>query len=239
MSKRISFSDLILFEDDNLLVINKPPQIASLHDRSSPINIQDMAREHYADAQLCHRLDKETSGCLILSKNADTYRYISILFEERQVKKLYLAVVEGVHSFEEEIIDAPIYSKKNGDAVIDFYNGKESATIVNSVKHYNGYTLVQAMPITGRLHQIRVHLSLRDAPIVADEKYGGHPFYLSSIKKKYHLGKYQEERPLIKRVALHSFKVSFPTQSGEELTVEAPYPKDFAVLLRQLEKSVN
>ena len=87
------------------------------------------------------------------------------------------------------------------------------------------------------MHQIRIHLASLNASIAGDEQYGGHPFYLSSVKSNYHLKKNTEEQPLIKRVALHAQALAFKTMSGELLTVEAPYPKDFAVLVKQLDKN--
>ena len=93
------------------------------------------------------------------------------------------------------------------------------------------------MPVTGRMHQIRVHLSHKGYPIVGDPTYGGEDFYLSSYKRNYNLGKFDEEQPLIKRVALHAFAIQFEGLDGKEITVETKYPKDFRVLLKQMEKN--
>ena len=92
------------------------------------------------------------------------------------------------------------------------------------------------MPITGRMHQIRIHLACLKAPIVADSMYGGKDIFLSELKKKFHLKQDTEELPLIRRVALHAHSLSFNLLDGSPIAVEAPYPKDFGVLVKQLEK---
>jgi 23S rRNA pseudouridine955/2504/2580 synthase len=97
---------------------------------------------------------------------------------------------------------------------------------------------VECEPITGRMHQIRVHLSALKAPIVFDTQYGGEELYLSSIKRKFNLKKDTEELPLIRRVALHAYSLTFRQPNEELLHVVAPYPKDFDVLVKQLEKNV-
>ncbi len=95
------FADLILFENDDIIVVNKPPFISSLDEREGcDINILRLAKAYWADAQVCHRLDKETSGALIIAKNPEAYRTISIQFEKRQVKKVYHAIIDGTHIFE-------------------------------------------------------------------------------------------------------------------------------------------
>ena len=233
---QIKFKELILFEDDNYVIINKPPFLASLEDRSSQINILLLARKYNEEAQLCHRLDKETSGCLIIAKNEESYKHTSLLFQNREVEKKYHALVEGTHDFRKHTVDAPIFARSGGDARIDFRNGKSAVTCFSSLRAFRNYTLVEAIPVTGRLHQIRVHLTFAKAPIVGDLNYGGHEFYLSSVKSKYKSGKWTEEQPLIKRFALHAMSIGFTDRNGKKIEVEAPYPKDFRALLRQLER---
>src|SRR3954454_21945225 len=96
------FADLILFEDNDVIVVNKTPFLSSLDEREGgEINLLRLAKNYWQDAQICHRLDKETSGALIIAKNPDAYREVSIQFEKRLVKKVYHAIVEGTHVFEE------------------------------------------------------------------------------------------------------------------------------------------
>jgi 23S rRNA pseudouridine955/2504/2580 synthase len=233
---KYNFQDLILYEDDNYIVINKPPFISALEDRSSPDNILALARQYHKKAQLCHRLDKETSGCLIIAKNEETYRYMAIQFQERKVIKKYYTLVDGVHNFKGDVVDVPIFYRTGGDARVDFRNGKPATTYFNTLRNYKKFTSVEAMPITGRLHQIRVHLSYIKAPIVGDTNYGGHTFYLSAIKSKYKSGKWKEEQPLIKRLVLHAAMISFKKADGDNIEIEAPYPKDLRALFNQLDR---
>ena len=234
---RIKFTDLILYEDDDYLIINKPSFIATLEDRNDPVSILSLARSHVADAQVGHRLDKETSGALAIAKHPEAYRSLAIQFEKRQVDKVYHAVSEGIHDFQEVTVNLPIHATSKGVVKISRREGKPAQTLVNTVSVYQRHTLVKCQPTTGRMHQIRVHLASLKASIVGDAKYGGRLFYLSSVKRNYHLKKNTEEQPLIKRVALHAHGLGFRSLSGQLIEVQAPYPKDFAVLLKQLEKN--
>ena len=231
------FQDLIIFEDDNLIVINKPPFVASLDDRSGgEINILRLAKKYYADAQVCHRLDKDTSGILLLAKNPETYRLISIEFERRRVNKIYHAIIGGTHAFDELRVDLPILNQGNKNVSIDRVNGKPAETIFNSIQYFQHFTLVECKPITGRMHQIRIHLATQHAAIVGDTMYRGKPVYLSQVKRRgFTMSKDQEEQPIMKRFALHARAVSFHLD-GKEYAFEAPYPKDFATLLKLLQK---
>jgi 23S rRNA pseudouridine955/2504/2580 synthase len=233
--KTVNFKDLILYEDDDYILINKPPYISSLDERfGENISINNLAKEYSPDAQLCHRLDKETSGVLAIAKNPEAYRHLSMQFEHREVAMVYHAIVEGIHDLEHRV-DLPIYLTSKGTARIDS-SGKHAETYFRTIKAYKKYTLVECRPVTGRLHQIRVHLMAMKAPIAGDETYGGQPFFLSSIKKRYNLKNETEEVPLIQRVALHAFSLEFSTEKGKKISINAPYPKDFAVLVKQLEK---
>jgi len=232
-----ALKDITLFENDNLLVVNKPPFISSLHEREGgEINMLNIARKSVPDAQICHRLDKETSGCLIIAKNPETYRFISMQFEHRQIKKVYHAIVNGTHVFNDLEIDLPILNLGNKNVSINKLEGKPAQTIFNSIKYFKHYTLIECQPITGRMHQIRIHLATQRASIAGDEMYGGKPVFLSQLKRGYHLGKDQEELPIMKRFALHAKELTFKIDGDETVKVEAPYPKDFATLLKLLEK---
>ncbi|MBP6386436.1 MAG: RluA family pseudouridine synthase [Pseudarcicella sp.] len=236
---KVDFEAYIIFENEDYIVINKPPHVSSLDERQNDISISilKLAKAYHSDAQLAHRLDKETSGILAIAKNPEAYRHLSMQFEHREVTKRYHAVVTGNHNFDMISVYLPIVQKKDGTQVmIDRQKGKEAETIFNTLRVYKKHTLVECMPITGRMHQIRVHLLCLKAPIVCDPTYTGEPIFLSSIKKKFHLKKETEEQPLIKRVALHARSLTFKLLNDEIITVEAPYPKDFDVLVKQLEK---
>ena len=231
------FADLILFENDDVIVVNKPPFLSSLDEREGgEVNLLRLAKNYWDDAQICHRLDKETSGALIIAKNPEAYRMVSMQFEKRQVKKVYHAVIDGTHTFENLLIDLPILNVGKGNVTISRQEGKRAETWFQSLRYFKHYTLVECRPVTGRMHQIRIHLATQRASIAGDEMYKGEPVYLSKIKRKYHLGKDQEELPVMKRFALHAYEVTFKINPDTEIAVHAPYPKDFETLLKLLEK---
>lgn len=233
-----SFKDLILFENDDYIVVNKPPFVASLDERggSGEVNILRLAKQYSADAQVCHRLDKETSGAIIIAKTPEAYRSVAIQFEKRKVNKVYHAVVDGQFTFNELFIDLPILNDGNKSVTIDRKEGKRAETIFNSIKNYRHYTLVECKPITGRMHQIRIHLATQRAAIAGDDMYRGKPVFLSSIKKGYRIAKDDEELPIMKRFALHARHLVFKGLDGADIVIDAPYPKDFATLIKLLDK---
>src|SRR5690606_26219141 len=111
--KKIEFKDLILYEDEDYILVNKPPYISTLDDRADPNNIKKMVRAYVEDAQVCHRLDKETSGVLAIAKHPEAYRHLSMQFENREVVKEYHAVVDGVQDFEDVNVYLPIHAQNN------------------------------------------------------------------------------------------------------------------------------
>ena len=235
--KRVKFvlANNILFEDDNFFLVNKPPFISTLEDRHVKVNLLAFAREHVPAAQVCHRLDKDTSGVLAIAKNPEAYRHMSMQFEKRAVTKIYHAVVDGVQHFEHTLVEQPILKLNDGTVKISRKEGKQAETWFNTLKNYRHHTLVECRPVTGRMHQIRIHLASLEASITGDETYGGKPFILSEIKRSFNLKKGSSEESFMKRMALHAFSLEFDDMSGGRQRVEAPYPKDFQALIRQLE----
>ena len=195
-----------------------------------------LAKQYSPDAQICHRLDKETSGALIIAKNPETYRLVSMQFERRKVTKVYHAIINGTHVFENLMIDLPILNVGNKNVTISRQDGKRAETVFNSIRYFKHYTLVDCRPLTGRMHQIRIHLATQRASIAGDDMYGGTPVFLSEIKRNYRLTKGEDEQPIMKRFALHAKAVTFNIAPDKPMTFEAPYPKDFATLLKLLEK---
>jgi 23S rRNA pseudouridine955/2504/2580 synthase len=231
------FKDLILFENDDLIVVNKPAFLSSLDNREgAEPSLLRLAKHYSPDAQICHRLDKETSGALIVAKNPETYRFISMQFEHREVTKIYHAVINGTHQFDELKVDLPILNLGNKNVAINKQEGKAALTFFQSLTYYKHFTLVECKPVSGRMHQIRIHLASQRAAIAGDDLYGGQPVMLSGIKRGYKLGKDQEELPIMKRFALHAKQISFKINPENTVTIEAPYPKDFATLLKLLDK---
>ncbi|MCK5206797.1 MAG: RluA family pseudouridine synthase [Cyclobacteriaceae bacterium] len=236
--KKHRFKDLILFENADFLAINKPHGISSLEDRAEDTNILSMAKNLFPDVQVCHRLDKDTSGVLVLAKNPEAYRHLSLQFQNRNVEKIYHAIVHGRTDFKNYMIDLPLLVKNHGIVKWDTKSGKESNTLFTTLQNFKTFSFVECKPITGRRHQIRVHLKYGKHPIVADTLYDGEFVYLSQIKRKYKQSQ-RTEKPLINRMALHAYSISFKTLDGKVEKIEAPYPKDYSVFLKQLEKYGN
>ncbi len=230
------FEESILFENSDFILINKPPFISTLEDRNDPVNILGLTRIYEPNAQVCHRLDKDTSGVLAIARNPVAYRHLSMQFENRDVNKVYHAVVDGIHSFVDQLVDIPIEKQNDGTARLS-RKGKAAQTYFSTLKTYKNHSLLECRPVTGRMHQIRVHLSFLKSPITGDELYGGKQFFVSSVKRGFNLKKLSEERPLLKRMALHAFTLQFDLLNGEKIRVEAPYPKDFQALIKQLSEN--
>ena len=232
-SPKFNFKESILFENQDYVLINKPPFISTLEDRHDSQHILSVAKEFLADAQVCHRIDKDTSGVLALAKNPEAYRHLSMQFESREVSKTYHAVVDGIHAFHDKSVEAAILKLNDGTVKIS-KEGKPALTYFTTKETYKNHTLVECHPITGRMHQIRIHLRLLKAPITGDDVYGGKPFFVSSVKRGFNLKKETDEAPLIKRMALHAFSLEFTLLNWEKVIIEAPYPKDFHALVKQL-----
>lgn len=235
---QFNFEKSILFKNSDFILINKPPFISTLEDRNDPTNILAMARQFEPHAQACHRLDKDTSGVLAIARNPEAYRHLSMQFENREVSKVYHAVVDGIQSFSEKLVDASIEKQNDGTARLS-RKGKSAQTYFTTLKTYKNHSLIECKPITGRMHQIRVHLAFLKSPITGDELYGGKLFFVSSIKRGFNLKKMSEEQPLMKRMALHAFSLEFALLDGTKQRVEAPYPKDFQALINQLSENIR
>lgn len=227
---------MIVLEDDHLIFINKPSYISSLDERNSDAtSILGLAKRYWPEAQLCHRLDKETSGIMVIAKDPETYRTMAMKFEAREIEKCYHALVGGVLQVDHKSIVLPLSVTKKGLAKIDMKEGKPAETVITTVKTWQHYTLVECKPISGRLHQIRIHLSSQNFPIVSDTQYGGKIPMLSKMKRNFKVGKFEEEQGIMKRVALHAYKLHFDIE-GKEYDVTAPYPKDMEVLIKLFDK---
>ena len=223
---------VILHVDSDILVINKPAGLLSIQDgynRSLP-TLASLLSVDYDRIYLVHRLDKDTSGVMVLARTPTSHRELSRQFRARLVKKLYHAVCIGVPPWNEVDLNVPL--RVNGDrmhrTVVDRSAGKPALTHVRVLQRSKGLALLEVHPQTGYTHQIRAHLSSAGYPLLGDPLYR----FLRS---------YPGERPdpatfpPFQRTALHAWELSFVHPvSGERVHFHAPYPQDFDGLIRAL-----
>jgi 23S rRNA pseudouridine955/2504/2580 synthase/23S rRNA pseudouridine1911/1915/1917 synthase len=230
----------ILLEDDAIIVINKPAGLLVLPDRYNVAlrNLYNLLNETFGTIFVVHRIDRDTSGVVLFAKTAEVHAQLNTAFEQRQVEKVYRAIVTGTPQNDAGSIDLPVAENDHGmkKMRIDDKKGKEACTDYKVIERFAGYSLMEVQPRTGRTHQIRVHLSTIGLPVLADPLYGdGCGFFLSSIKQNYR-GK-DTEQPLLSRTALHAFSLSLTHPiTGEKILIEAPVPKDMEAVVKALRK---
>ena len=242
MTRRAEFD--IVYEDNSVLVLNKAPGIAVIPERKAiPGQSLKEKLEYRREEELLlvHRIDKDTSGLLILAKNKETQRKLSEQFEQGLIKKIYLAVVRGKPEAKDwQKIEEPIFKSSNSVKVSIHPKGKKAISLFRTIEIFKNTSLLEVEILTGRTHQIRVHLAHIDHPLLVDHLYGNKDaFYLSELKgRKIKLAKYKIEKPLIQRQSLHAYKLEFthPTLGGK-VELEAPIPKDLKALLNQLRRN--
>lgn len=226
--KVADIADRVLFEDKYLLVIDKPSGVA-VHGGSGVshgvIELLRAARPELRDLSLVHRLDRETSGCLVLAKRRSALRSLHAQFREGHVEKNYLALVSGDWQEGTQTIDAPLLvtNRRGGERhVVVSPDGKEAATRVRLSRTLGSCSLLQCEPATGRTHQIRVHLAHRGFPILGDERYGD-----AAVNR-------QAAKGGLKRLFLHAQSIAFPDANGNEHHFTAPLADDLSSYLDSL-----
>lgn len=243
----------VLFEDEHLLAVDKPSRLLTSPDRSDPHRPSLMRLLHAAIVEKkpwaerrqlaylvnTHRLDFDTSGVLLLAKNKPALVALTNQFGAEKALKQYFAVVHGTPAQDEFSVDAPLGAdpRQAGRMRVDRHNGKKSRTEFTVVERFREYALLGCRPLTGRTHQIRVHLASLRLSITGDTMYRGRALLLSRLKRKYQLKPGEVERPLIDRVALHAAEltVTHPV-TGAAVTLTAPLPKEFQVALKYLRR---
>jgi RluA family pseudouridine synthase len=234
--------ELVLYQDRDLLVINKPAGLLVLPDGYDPeaTHVKDILTPEFGDLWIVHRLDRQTSGVLLLARTPEAHRALNIQFENRQVTKVYHALVSGVPEWTRQTVELPL--RADGDrrhrTVVDHHQGKAASTHFRVLERFGDYALIAAAPQTGRTHQIRVHLATLEHPIVVDDLYGdGQDLYLSQFKRNYNASGRKPERPLLGRLGLHAFSMDFVhPKRKRNMAFRAAYPKDFAAAVQQLRK---
>ena len=236
----------IIFEDDYLVVINKSAGLLTIPDRyqHDKRNLSSLMIKAYGEIFVVHRIDRETSGLIIFAKDAQTHKSLSEAFEENKIDKTYLALVQGTPKpLENRIETFLVKSETERSKIIVFKKGKWSITDYKVLESYDKkYSLVEVKILTGRTHQIRVHMQHIGNPLLVDSKYSNKDeFKLSEIKKrKFRLQKNEEERPLITRHTLHAAKIGFTHPStGERMDFEVPLPKDMKAVVNQMRKVIG
>lgn len=237
----------VLYEDDDVVVINKPSGISVHPDgRREEETISDWFVSQYPEAKevgepltlsngvvvprpgIVHRLDKDTSGVMVLAKTNEAHAHLKHAFQERMVKKTYRTFLWGALKKQKGIITLPI-----GRSRSDFRKRsaerhakeplREARTDFEVLMHTRDISYVEAKPHTGRMHQIRVHFKAPQNPVVGDMLY--------APKKGYALG--------FQRLALHAFQLSLPLLRGGEKVFEAPLPEDFIKAEKELKELLN
>lgn len=262
---------VILHEDPLVLALDKPPGLAVEPERwargnasvagallelalsrsgAEPEAATPLDKELEFRPRILHRLDKDTSGVLLVAKTVEAERRLRAAFDAGEVHKTYLALVEGEHPLadaESEVIDLPIGpdERRSGRMCVDREDGKSSQTRISVAQRFRGYTLLRCEPLTGRTHQIRVHLREIGFPLAVDRTYGRrNALHLSEIKRGYRRKPGRIEPALIDRLTLHALEIEFPDPSHAEsnggpsgrIRVESPVPRDLERALKQLAK---
>lgn len=241
----------VIFENDDFIAVNKESGILTIPDRhdDTQLSLYKILNQKYGKIFIVHRLDRDTSGLILFAKNETAHKYLSQLFEQRNIGKKYLGIIRGSMPDKKGSINQPIteHPYRKGEMIVlpspggvrGGQKGKPSLTNYEVLEDYGIYSLIEFEIQSGRTHQIRVHAKSLGHPVICDAIYGdGKPILISSFKKKYKLSQNDlEERPIISRLALHSHSLHFKDTHQKEFFIVAPLPKDIKALLQQLKKN--
>lgn len=242
----------ILYQDENYVAVNKPPHLAAIPGRGEKTSVLEMLAEQLGlprsgevdpRLRIVHRIDKETSGVLLLAKNKAAQRHVSEQFQNNRVEKEYLALVAGRPATAEGEVDAPMAPHPAREKLmIVSKHGRPARTGWKVEQRFKVYALIRAFPKTGKTHQIRVHMKHAGMPLAVDGLYNPKPptrpagLFLSSFKRDYRPTRGEDERPLIERLTLHAEKLRFVGLDGKQVEVVAPLPKDLRATIAQLSR---
>jgi 23S rRNA pseudouridine955/2504/2580 synthase/23S rRNA pseudouridine1911/1915/1917 synthase len=225
------------------VAVNKPSGVLTIPDREGKeLSLKQILQKKYGSIFTVHRIDRETSGIVVFAKNEQTHRHLSLQFESRETRKIYNGLVLGVPAQVAATINEPIAEHPVKKGMMSVWRkGKESITEYETLQSFRFYSWMQFHILTGRTHQIRVHMKHIGNPVVCDPLYGdGKPVFISQFKHKYRLSQNElEERPVLNRLALHAAQLSFKGINGDGYNLEAPLPKDLKAVLQQLGKTAS
>lgn len=216
-NKIATLKNSIIFTDKNLIILNKPSGLATQGGSGVETSVDDFlpylnSNKDEELPKLVHRLDKDTSGILLIAKNKTTAEYFFEKFKNREISKTYLALIKGVTNKSEGKIDIPLKKKfagKNEKVYQDRIDGKEAITNYQILKRFKDFSLIELKPLTGRTHQLRVHCKEIGHPIINDFKYGG---------------KSTNSQNLGSRLCLHAYKIEIEDYFGQKLTIKTKLP---------------
>jgi 23S rRNA pseudouridine955/2504/2580 synthase len=229
----------IVYEDTHLLVIDKPAGVAVHGGSGVSYGVIEQLRASRPQAkflELVHRLDRETSGLLLLAKKRSALTHLHEQMREGTTDKRYLAMVAGDWKNPRQHVKLPLHKYTTADGerrVVVQAGGQEAHTVFNLLRKWEGYALLEAELKTGRTHQIRVHLASSGFPILGDEKYGDF-----ALNKQ--LQKANDTRGALKRMFLHAYRITFQhPDTGQPLTLTAPLPPECERFLVSLGQGSN
>jgi 23S rRNA pseudouridine1911/1915/1917 synthase len=236
-------TDGIIFQNEDFVAVNKPSGLLTIPDRKGKdVSLKTLLQERFGNVFTVHRLDRDTSGLVVFALNEPTHKHLSQQFEARETKKIYNGLVLGKPLQTEGVVNEPIaeHPTKKGYMTV-WRKGKESITEYKVLETFRYFSWMEFCILTGRTHQIRVHTKHLGHPVACDPLYGdGKPIFLSQIKTRFKLSQAdEEERPLLNRLALHSSQLSFKGSNGEDISLQAPLPKDLQATLTQLGKQTK
>jgi 23S rRNA pseudouridine1911/1915/1917 synthase len=238
---QLKLSDHVVFQNEDFVAVNKPSGLLTIPDREGKeLSLKSILKGQFGEIFTVHRLDRDTSGLVVFALNEAMHKHLSKQFEARETDKIYNGLVLGKPVNTEGVVNEPIAEHPTKKGLMTVWRkGKESVTEYKVLESFRLYSWMQFKILTGRTHQIRVHMKHLGHPVACDPSYGdGKPILLSQLKTKFKLSQAdEEERPLLNRLALHSFQLRFKGIKGEQIELEAPLPKDLRATLNQLEKA--
>jgi 23S rRNA pseudouridine1911/1915/1917 synthase len=242
MARKLNFT--IVYQDEHLILVNKLPGISVIRERDARITanlLEEVSNFINCELLLVHRVDKDTSGLVLFAKTSDAQKELSEQFLLGKVRKKYLAIVGGkVEKDDWQSIDFPIFKKQNAIKVSIHPKGKKSKTLYRTKELFPKATILEVEILTGRTHQIRIHLAEIGIPLLVDPLYGKKSELMLSelMGGKYKRSKFKDERPIMARQTLHAAELSFiHPGSSEKMEFEAELPKDWKALVNQMRKA--